>query len=57
MNIQHIKHITHKVLDTPYMQKEEIDDARLTLPPNIFKQEYLAEFLDSGGEVFTNISR
>lgn len=36
--------------------KDEIDGARLTLPDNVFKQEYLAEFLDSGSSVFTNIT-
>lgn len=44
-------------LDSPYILKEEIDDASKTLPPNVFKQEYMAEFIDDGGEVFTNISR
>jgi hypothetical protein len=43
-------------LDTPYISKEEIDDASKTLPPNVFKQEYMAEFIDDGGEVFSNIS-
>ena len=41
--------------DTPYIDPQEIEDAKSTVPENIFKQEYLAEFLDSGGEVFTNI--
>ena len=41
--------------DTPFIQREEIDEARKTLPEGVFKQEYLAEFLDSGGEVFQNI--
>ena len=41
--------------DTPYINREEIEDAKRTLPPNVFQQEYLAKFIDSGGEVFTNI--
>jgi len=41
--------------DTPYIAREEIQDAQKTLPPNIFKQEYLAEFIDNGGEVFTRL--
>ena len=41
--------------DTPYIDPQELEDAKKTVPQNIFKQEYLAEFLDSGGEVFTNI--
>ena len=41
--------------DTPYIDTEVIEDAKRTLPPNVFQQEYLAQFIDSGGEVFTNI--
>ena len=43
--------------DTPYIAAEEIEDAKRTLPPNIFEQEYLAKFIDSGGEVFSNIDQ
>ena len=43
--------------DTPFISEGEINDARKTLPENVFKQEYLAEFLDGGGEVFTNIDK
>ena len=41
--------------DSPFMPREELEDARKTLPEAIFKQEYLAEFLDSGGEVFSDL--
>lgn len=34
---------------------DEIDGARLTLPEHIFKQEYLAEFVDNGSGVFSNV--
>ena len=43
--------------DTPYIEREEIEDARRTLPENIFQQEYLAKFIDSGGEVFSNLDK
>jgi hypothetical protein len=36
--------------------KDEIDGARLTLPENIFKQEYLAEFVDNGAGVFKELT-
>jgi hypothetical protein len=36
-------------------EKEEIDGARYTLPEHIFKQEYLAEFVDNGSGVFSNV--
>lgn len=41
--------------DTPYIDREEINDAKRTLPENVFQQEYLAKFIDSGGEVFSNL--
>ena len=41
--------------DTPYINREEIEDAKRTLPQNVFQQEYLAKFIDSGGEVFSNL--
>ena len=45
------------IYETPFIAPEEIEDAKRTLPENIFKQEYMAEFLDSGGEVFSNLNR
>lgn len=39
----------------PYMNLEEIIDAERTIPRRLFNQEYLAEFLRDGGEVFLNI--
>jgi hypothetical protein len=36
-------------------EKEEIDGARYTLPEHIFRQEYLAEFVDNGSGVFSNV--
>jgi hypothetical protein len=35
---------------------DEIDGAKLTLPDNVFRQEYLAEFVDSGTGVFNNVT-
>jgi hypothetical protein len=43
--------------DTPFINPSEIEDAKRTLPENVFRQEYLAEFIDSGGEVFANIEK
>ncbi len=42
--------------DNPLIDPREIDDARLTLPDHIFRQEYLAEFIDDAGSVFRNIT-
>jgi hypothetical protein len=49
------KAYTGSSYDTPYINPEEIEDAKRTLPPNVFQQEYLAKFIDSGGEVFSNL--
>jgi len=46
------KSYTGSSYDSPYIAKDEIEDARKTLPPDIFAQEYEAKFIDSGGEVF-----
>ena len=43
--------------DTPYIDKQEIEDAKKTLPENVFQQEYLAKFIDAGGEVFSNLDK
>jgi len=39
----------------PYIDPAEVEAARLELPEHIFRQEYLAEFLQNEGAVFRNI--
>ena len=51
------KSYTGSSYETPYISEEEIEDAKRTLPEMVFKQEYEAQFIDSGGEVFQNIER
>ena len=41
--------------DNPFIDPEEIKEAERNLPDHVFKQEYLAEFLDNGSSVFRNI--
>lgn len=41
--------------NNPYIDADEIQTARLELPDDVFAQEYLAEFLESGGAVFRNV--
>lgn len=41
--------------DNPYADIKEIEDSRKTLPENVYRQEYMADFIEGGGEVFTNI--
>lgn len=51
------KSYTGSSYDSPYIAKEEIEDARKTLAPEIFAQEYEAKFIDSGGEVFKDLDK
>lgn len=39
----------------PHIPKDEIATAERQMPDRLFKQEYLAEFLDDGGGVFRNV--
>ena len=39
----------------PYIPADEIEAARRSLPERVFAQEFLAEFVDDGGEVFRGI--
>lgn len=39
----------------PYIRKSEIEAARSELPELIFRQEYLAEFIDDQGSVFRRV--
>ena len=42
--------------DNPYIPVEELDRLKLELPEDIFNQEFMAEFLDTGGMVFKGLS-
>lgn len=50
------KSFTMTSYDNPLINPSEIDDARLTLPDNVFRQEYLAEFIDGGAGVFKGLT-
>jgi hypothetical protein len=41
--------------DSPYITAEELEEAKMSLPENVYRQEILAEFLEGGGEVFGNL--
>ena len=43
--------------ECPYIQQDLIDAAKSSLPPDIFRQEFLAEFVDSVNDVFVGIDR
>ena len=41
--------------DNPYIDPAEIEAARLGLPERVFRQEYLAQFLDDAGGIFRRV--
>lgn len=41
--------------NNPFINEAEIEDVRRTLPEDVFRQEYLAEFLKESAGVFRNI--
>ena len=41
--------------DNPFIDDDEIEAARATLPSLIYRQEYLAEFIEDGGGTFRRI--
>ena len=41
----------------PYVPDDEIDSAKANVPDRIFRQEYLAEFIDESGGVFSDLDR
>ena len=42
--------------DSPYFPSQEWEDAKRTLPADVFKQEYEAQFLEDSAGVFRNVS-
>ncbi len=43
--------------DNPKIDIQDLEDARRNLPDHVFRQEYLAEFLDDGSAVFKNVKQ
>jgi len=46
-----------KSTDNPYADLDFIEEQKKSLPPDIFRQEYLAEFTDSGNDVFVGLDQ
>lgn len=42
--------------DNPMINHVDLDERKQNLPKHIFEQEYLAEFLDNGSGLFTNVN-
>ena len=47
----------YATIDNPIIPQSEIDDVRAITPERDFRQEYLAEFIDSAGDVFAEVER
>lgn len=43
--------------DCPYVSEILVQEAKKSLPPDIFRQEFMAEFVDSGNDVFVGIDK
>ena len=41
--------------DNPMIDKKDLDERRRSLPDHIFRQEYLAEFMDNASGLFKNV--
>jgi len=41
--------------DTPFINSLDLEERKRSLPSHIFKQEYLAEFLDNASGLFSNV--
>lgn len=56
-NEEYIQYKTYKgsSFDSPFISEDELYEAKMSLPDNIYKQEILAEFIDDGGEVFSSL--
>lgn len=50
------KSFTMTSYDNPMINPSEIDDARTTLPDHVFRQEYMAEFIDGGATLFPDLT-
>jgi len=48
--------LSFPLTECPYINQELVEEARRSLPEDVFKQEYMAQFTDSGNEVFRGIS-
>jgi len=43
--------------DNPMIDPRELDERRRSLPDHVFKQEYLAEFIDNASGLFKNVAQ
>ena len=56
-NKEGVVSMTFPLSECPYINPILVEEARKSLPPDVFKQEFLAEFVDSGNDVFTQTDK
>jgi hypothetical protein len=51
--------VSHRITleECPYISQTLLDEAKSSLPPDIYSQEYLAQFVDSANDVFKSIDK
>jgi hypothetical protein len=49
--------LSFPLTECPYVSQILVEEARKSLPPDVFRQEFLAEFVDSGNDVFVGIDK
>jgi Phage terminase large subunit len=49
------KYIHYSSYDNPLIDPRELDERKRSLPEHIFRQEYMAEFLDNASGLFKNV--
>lgn len=47
---------TEPTRNNPYIPEDEIEESRLSMPEDVYRQEILAQFIEGGGSVFRNIT-
>ena len=56
-NKKEVVSMSFPLTECPYVSEVLVEEARRSLPPDIFKQEFLADFVDSGNDVFTGVEK
>jgi hypothetical protein len=57
MGLNEEKHYKSKcisIYENPFVSNEEVENIKQHIPERVFRQEYLGEFLDGSGSVFSN---
>ena len=56
-NKEDVVSMSFPLTECPYVSKTLVEESRKSLPPDIFRQEFLAEFVDSSNDVFIGIDK